>query len=181
MKILRLLLFEECNRDCSGCINKRWDLKSLPVAKSFNEYDVILLTGGEPMLRPLFVVDTITNIKKETDAKIFVYTAKLDTPCEVLIILDYSDGMCVTLHEQKDVEHFVELDRQLTQLWEHPNCSFPSKSLRLNVFEGVDINLGDYPLWTSRVKKYRTEDSYLPKGEVFMRLTDPKQEGVLIS
>ena len=32
---LRLLLFEECDRDCPGCCNRDWDLRSLPVCRDF--------------------------------------------------------------------------------------------------------------------------------------------------
>ena len=42
---LRLLLFEECDRDCPGCCNRDWDLRSLPVCRDFTPYQVIMLTG----------------------------------------------------------------------------------------------------------------------------------------
>lgn len=32
---LRLLLFEECDRDCPGCCNRDWDLRSFPVCRDF--------------------------------------------------------------------------------------------------------------------------------------------------
>jgi molybdenum cofactor biosynthesis enzyme MoaA len=44
MKKLRLLVTSECNRSCSGCCNKEWDLDKLPVCESYKDYDEIYLT-----------------------------------------------------------------------------------------------------------------------------------------
>ncbi|MBU1087771.1 MAG: hypothetical protein KKD05_09695, partial [Candidatus Omnitrophica bacterium] len=57
MKKLRLLLFTECNRNCNGCCNNDWDLKSLLNEHLFKEYSEILLTGGEPMLHPELILE----------------------------------------------------------------------------------------------------------------------------
>lgn len=65
MKKLRLLLFKECHRGCEGCCNKDWDLKSLLKADNFLPYDEILLTGGEPMLDPLLVIDAAERIRAQ--------------------------------------------------------------------------------------------------------------------
>lgn len=46
MKKLRLLLHEECNRNCKGCCNKDWDLNALEIEDDFTDYDEILITGG---------------------------------------------------------------------------------------------------------------------------------------
>ena len=56
---LRLLLFEECDRDGPGCCNRDWDLRSLPVCRDFTPYQVIMLTGGEPMLHPEIIREAV--------------------------------------------------------------------------------------------------------------------------
>ena len=56
MKKLRLLLTENCNRECKGCCNTDWDIKNLPEISAdeiINEnFDLIMITGGEPLLYP---------------------------------------------------------------------------------------------------------------------------------
>ena len=59
-KTLRLLLFEDCNRNCKKCCNKQWDLKLLPEVGSFKDWDEIILTGGEPAAAVM--VDAITRL-----------------------------------------------------------------------------------------------------------------------
>jgi len=65
-KHLRLLLFEACNRKCRMCCNKSLDLQSLPVVQSFSEYELIMLTGGEPLLRPHVIAEAVGRIRQET-------------------------------------------------------------------------------------------------------------------
>ena len=111
MKTLRLLLFRECDRACKGCCNKDWDLDNLEVCQSFKGYKEIILTGGEPMLNPALVKATVNKIRSENFmAKVYMYTAKVNT-LSIVDILDYLDGLTVTLHEQKDVEDFEIFDQ----------------------------------------------------------------------
>ena len=107
VKKLRLLLFEKCERNCDGCCNELYDLKALPVEENFGQYDVVLLTGGEPMLEPQFVIDTAMEITKQDPmTKIYVYTAKVDDIEATLGVMFATNGLTVTLHGQEDVEPF---------------------------------------------------------------------------
>ncbi len=155
MRILRLLLFSACNRACPGCCNNQWDLDALPVAADFRGYDMILLTGGEPMLNPRLVAATAHRIRCQTDASIILYTAKPERLPEVMPFLD---GVTVTLHEQADVPTFRRAAAKL------------NGSRRVNVFKGV--NVPDMPGWTMKRNMEWIEDCPLPEGEVFMRLSD---------
>ena len=110
MKELRLLLFKDCNRKCKGCCNKDWDLDNLPVCKSFKDYKTIMLTGGEPMLNPKLVEETIMAIRRiNKTAKIIMYTAKVDH-YNILYICKLLDGLTLTLHKQSDVKDFQILN-----------------------------------------------------------------------
>ena len=162
MKKLRLLLFKDCNRSCAGCCNQYWDLDSLEICNSFKEYDVIMLTGGEPMLKPDLVRKVIKNIREENSkCKIYMYTAKTNSN-EIYEILKLLDGICVTFHDQSDVHDFVFLD--------YMTSNTTDKSLRLNVFEGIDITKLYLDRWKVRTNIVWDTECPLPENEVLMRL-----------
>ena len=164
MKKLRLVLFENCNRSCPGCCNKDWDLKHLSVVESYSEYDVVMLTGGEPMLNPELIIETAWKIREVSDAKIYVYTAKVDNVMAMLAVLNFVDGITVTLHEQSDVKPFLQFDYDL-------NCMCIDKSLRLNIFKGINIKEEDlYADWIIKDNITWIKNCPLPKDEILMRL-----------
>lgn len=165
MNILRLLMFSACNRACPGCCNKQWDLDALPVVTDYSNFDMVILTGGEPMLNPTLVAMTAGRIRAQTMAPVILYTAK---PERLPSIMRWLDGVTVTLHEQADVDPFLDVAAQLTG---------EGHSLRVNVFAGVDVP--EVPGWETKRNIEWIEDCPLPEGEVFMRLSDqPPLRGV---
>ena len=162
---LRLLITDKCDRSCEGCCNKQWDLQSLPVAGGFSKYDMIMLTGGEPMLFPSIIKSVVREIRvTNKDAPIIVYTAKVDEIDGFFDVYYHVDGFTVTLHEQKDVEPWYYI-RQLILLNEKP------MSLRLNVFKGVELGDCDTTGWIVKRDIDWIEDCPLPEDEEFMRYT----------
>lgn len=154
---LRLLLFEECRRNCPGCCNRDWNLKVLPACRDYTPYRIIMLTGGEPMLHPEVVRSAVATIRAQTDAPIYLYTAMVDGLDDLLPILD---GVTVTLHEETDVAPF--------ERFIHTAKNLAGKSLRLNVFEEAgdvtcpaDWQVKDHIQWIPNCP--------LPDGEVLMR------------
>ena len=170
MKKLRLLLFEECNRSCPGCCNKDWDLKSLPRVKEADlpSFDEIMLTGGEPMLHPTILLSTVGWIRTISNAKVYLYTAKVDELYLALSILSILDGICVTLHDQGDVAPFELFAKAVNR---SERCKH--KSLRINIFQGVRFPKWWFlRFWRWKIKRkiQWIENCPLPKDEVFMRL-----------
>ncbi len=170
---LRLLLFEKCNRNCKGCCNKDFDLKNLPIADndSIRGKDMIILTGGEPMLNPSLIIRVTQDIKSVSAAPVIVYTAKIDDYDTTINVLQYVDGMTVTLHKQDDVEHLARLHQHI------PESLLYGKLLRLNVFKGVSIPMGfelsgDAYHWLIKDEIEWIKNCPLPEGEVFMRLKE---------
>ena len=161
MKTLRLLLFEACNRKCPGCCNKDWNLGGLPVASSFKGYKEIILTGGEPMLRPHLIKQVADRIREDTTAKIYVYTAKVDDIKEALSVLESVDGLTVTLHEPADLEPFRRFDAA------RKARGIEGKSLRLNIFFNVETIQPEG--WKVKAGIEWIKDCPLPSNEVFMR------------
>lgn len=164
MKILRLLLNTNCDRSCSGCCNKQWDLLSLPRVEYFCDYKMILLTGGEPMLKPDLVRKAIREIREDTQAPIILYTAKVDKILEVSNILAMIDGMTLSLHEQKDVLNFEIFNKFLRH-----SSMLHSKSLRLNVFKDINLDSVDTNIWKVKTNIIYINPCPLPENEVFMR------------
>jgi len=165
MKKLRLLISKDCNRSCEGCCDKGRDLDALPVCKDFRGYDEIILTGGEPMLKMELVKRTILKIRKESNAKIYMYTAAVEQYENFTDLLDLLDGITLTLHEQKDADNFKKLDYIYIcgRFW-----VYKLKSLRLNVFEGINFKASINWIIKDNIKWIK--NCPLPSDEVFMKL-----------
>jgi hypothetical protein len=168
---LRLLITEECNRNCKLCCNKNWDLQALPVCSDYTGYREIILTGGEPLLRPDLVRRVVAEIREQTDAPIYLYTAKIDDVRTVIDILSIIDGITVTLHDETDFVPFKRLNDYLERYsYLH---YLPGKSLRLKSFEVLSQAWIDSLIyWDYRGCFQWIENCPLPQGEVFMRLND---------
>lgn len=171
---LRLLLFEKCNRNCVGCCNKDWNLSILPIEDDFRHYRLIILTGGEPMLDPDLVIDTAKRIRKVNDCPIILYTAKIDDIDSVFRVLEYLDGMTLTLHDYNDWIPFVLFNTAMIshRLFE----KYDEKSFRLNIFREVFYTQQKYfpkdyfPNWKIKNNIEWIRNCPLPEDEVFCRL-----------
>ncbi len=163
MRKLRLLLFEECEKNCSGCCNKDWNLSDLPVVMSYTGYSEIILTGGEPLLHPDVVKYVIKDIRKRTRTPIYLYTA-ISYSALFLDILQYVDGICLTIHEQKDILSFNTLNEILIE------TAIKNKSLRLNIFSNIKLGNVDLNKWNVKDNIKWIKNGPLPKNEIFMRL-----------
>ena len=165
MRKLRLLITEECNRNCPGCCNKDWDLSTLPIETDFTGYDEILITGGEPMLEPQRVMDVATAIRIIAPyTKIYMYTAKTEPVYDILEAMLVLDGITVTLHVQHDVQALAGLDHLLAM---EPDLAY--KSLRLNVFNDITLCKLQSP-WVVKRDMVWIPNCPLPENEVFKKL-----------
>jgi hypothetical protein len=166
MKKLRLLVTEDCDRSCPGCCNKDWDLAGLPVLDLTKPiaYDEVILTGGEPLLHPTYLVNLVEVLRtiSPPSCKVYVYTA---CPSGIPLVLGAVDGVTLTLHEQSDIWDFGKLLDGLT-----PDQT-EGKSLRLNVFRGVKLpDFVDLSAWKVKADVVWKKDCPLPADEEFWRL-----------
>jgi organic radical activating enzyme len=173
MKKIRLLLTEECDRNCSGCCNHHIKPTSEITTSEFlkgveeTHYNEIILTGGEPLLFPEKLKELLKEIfvVVEPNVKIILYTAHIKNLIEVVdSFLEYMiDSVTLTIHEQSDVEDFYKLNEK--------NFNFTSKP-RLNVFTGVvfdkPVNLKG---WDVKFVKW-IENCPLPENEELVKLKD---------
>lgn len=165
MKSLRLLLFNECDRSCKLCVNKQHDLSQVPKVVTFAEFNEVILTGGEPLLKPDLVLSTIKRIREENSCPIYMYTAKVNDPLVFLQVLEALDGVTVTLHTKKDVLPFLRINDAI----EAQSDIYKNKSLRLSVFRNIEVPV-QLSHWIVKKDLVWRKDCPLPENEVFMRL-----------
>jgi hypothetical protein len=167
MKKLRLLLTEECNRSCEGCCNNDWDLQSLNQVDwgALPLYKEVMITGGEPMLKPKGLFNIVSMIRAYAFVPIYLYTAKTNVPLALVAALAIVDGITLTIHEQADVNNFVEFWWYAKQL---PDIK--QKSLRLNIFKGIDMSNVNTRGWKIQDEMVWMKDCPLPTDEIFQRV-----------
>jgi MoaA/NifB/PqqE/SkfB family radical SAM enzyme len=160
---LRILIFKECHKHCEGCCNEDWDLSTLPGTDDFKNYEELLITGGEPMLKPKKVKELISDIRKQNKkGKIFLYTA-MPQHKELPKILKSINGITITIHEQEDVIDFYEFVR---------NAGIDlikSKSMRLNIFENCEVDKKYLEGFVVKENMVWIKDCPLPAREIFVK------------
>jgi hypothetical protein len=167
---LRLLITEECNRNCEGCCNQFWDFDSLPVfnINELTEYNELIITGGEPMLIHE-VCSSLAYLAHyiNPDILVYLYTAKTKPLNQLTYIMPLIDGICITIHEQSDVEPFI-----MFHDWIMETDAYVGKSLRLNIFDQTIKIATDHlrKIWKIKDKKW-IPHKHLNKNEVFKKLT----------
>lgn len=171
-KKLRLLITEECVRQCPQCCNKQFNVEGIPIVEHFN-YDEIMITGGEPFLFPYDVRTMVATIRSTNKLlghripKIYVYTAPFEKRLDRIRIYQqlFADGFTITLHHQSEVDKFVFFAKYLSQMG-LDNCL----SLRLNLHENVTIpEKANLSKWAVKQISWQKECP-LPEGEDFRRI-----------
>lgn len=174
---LRLIVTDKCHNRCPLCCNNRFDLSQLPIVDRW-DYDEIMFTGGEPMLKPHELTFLVRSIRKIHFAmghkcKYYLYTALPFIARDTLNTLMYFSGICVTPHTQRDVDVFVELN-QLLMAWAATSPFFwDDHSLRLNLFPESKAMLPediDLSLWSVKDMRW-IKDCPVPEGEDLRRIS----------
>jgi len=161
----RLIVTYKCPRNCEGCCNKDWPYESAKPIQHFN-YEILILTGGEPLLFPDKVVQLAQQIKMASGGKVIMYTAMMKG---LLDVLPYLDGITLTLHEPADVDEFnVWAFKHDKKLWDS------GKSLRLNVFRSAEEGKEIFNTGVFKVKNHIEwlKDCPLPAGEELFELPE---------
>lgn len=171
MKKLRLLVTEACHKSCAGCCNKEWNLKKLPQVVTFNGFDEVSITGGEPTLLPVEkLIGLLREIAWDKYITTYLYTANVD-PTVIVRVVKYLCGITFTLHDQEDADKFAEYDKALHAVTDGGEYTPKGAlNLRLNVFKGITIPDNLLCNWTIRPEKEWIKNCPLPEDEVFMRL-----------
>lgn len=117
------------------------------------------------MLRPDVIRSAVTDIRKQADTKIILYTAMTKGLDEVIPLLD---GVTLTLHVPDDVQAFIDFDDRAQNL--------NDKMRRLNVFTEAGKVTTSFR-WAVKNNIKWIGNCPLPTNEVFMRQKQIKPEG----
>ncbi len=109
----RVILTRKCNRKCPDCPNNAVDFDSIKKTNLSNllEYDELILTGGEPMLRGDKTLETVRQLRLHYKKPIYLYTAHFNVKNRKYFeeILELIDGITFTLHYNATAEEVIQL------------------------------------------------------------------------
>ena len=168
MNKARVLITRECLKDCQGCCNNyNQIMKGAQYINHINELpfdlDEILITGGEPLLRPSRTFRIVKTLAANyPDSKLYLYSAFYSPALEVMI--PYLNGLHYTIHKNEtawDIELFNALQDLLTRY----KRKWAKKSFRLYIENGVKIvfRIKAYSWSNIRITKWLTEKELLEK------------------
>ncbi len=133
----RLIITFECERGCTYCCNRYTRImsqaKRIPDVSPLRGFDIVCITGGEPMLSPDKTLAVIRDIRRECNgAAVYLYTALLAEAMPE--VLDAVDGVHFTLHDgatEGDISDFHNLQDMLEgrdgsyRLYVNPSVRWP--------------------------------------------------------
>ncbi len=179
MKIARVIITFKCLRKCAGCCNTYKSIMS--VAKlldditTLKDYDIVMITGGEPMLMPDRVIDLSKQLRSVSKCKIYLYTAYHKKLEDLVSVLHYVDGIQYSLHAEAtpyDIDDFHSFQNSIS--------GYINKSFRLFIDNRIIHFVKILPMLWKRVeiKHWLTEEELLnkqtnglPAGEELFILT----------
>jgi len=177
MKKARVMITQVCNRDCSYCCNTAEMMAMSEVKKldSIRGFDEVMITGGEPLLRPEATEAILDVLRRQNpDAKFYLYTAWCPRGHTDVMrsILSKLDGIQYTLHtgsSEEDIERFARMEELVSRRrWGGPGEAF---SARLYIVPGMWRRFNLQPdSWTRIEKKPWVENCPLPEGETLITL-----------
>jgi len=158
LKTARVITTLKCTKNCSYCSNKmdhiKKQMKQLSNIDDLLNYDLICLTGGEPLLvfeRISKLITGLRNVKPE----ILIYMYSSIWTENFRYLLPYLDGVHYTLHDYQpfndNANHFYK-----SQFLFYDN---PNKSYRLSLSPNITAPLPLIPnVWKEvRIKKWFSE------------------------
>lgn len=172
LKTARLITTLKCTRNCSYCANKMGHVKdqmqTIPtkdIGLFLRRYDLVCITGGEPLLEFEKVSEIITNLRAVRQNILIYMYASIWTK-DLQFLIPYLDGIHYTIHEYLpfsdylNTKHFVD-SQELFRL-------YPNKSFRLSLSPDIRNPVPIVPeIWKEiRVKKwFSPEENIVPVHE----------------
>lgn len=169
MRKARVLITERCLRLCAGCCNKYERIMQQMIAVPSLEfledgYDIVCLTGGEPMLEPEYLLTCIEACRAYGVKFVYVYTALyVDHYFEAVI--GASDGIHFTLHAPASTLDIGGLAAAQDDMLHMALAAWRPKTHRLYVDNRIVASVPIIPSAWSRVDI----SPWLTEEEVFRR------------
>lgn len=120
MKLARVLVTTQCNLKCSYCCNKIPEIQksfSMTTMDEFveraKEYDVVNISGGEPLLSEDKLTRLVEDLYTHSNAKIYLYTNGTVLPKSNSRIYRILNGVSIGVHN-----NFNKI-RSNVILWRH--------------------------------------------------------------
>jgi MoaA/NifB/PqqE/SkfB family radical SAM enzyme len=168
----RLLITEECERNCPYCCNQYESIMSkMQTIHGLGElqgYDEVMITGGEPMLDPERTLMIAAELKiRDPERPVYLYTALFDPAIEK--ILDVVDGVHYTVHENASGADVLGLSAFHGMIMNRRG----SYRLFIHPDSGISITLATWVWSRIEMKPWLTEDGCcLPEGEELLLLEE---------
>jgi pyruvate-formate lyase-activating enzyme len=171
----RVIITLECNRKCDGCCNTPdmiYQAAKIPDISHVTDAEEIILTGGEPMLKPDLLLGVLDFLRNREDwtytRKIYLYSALFHRGIEGLYekVIPLVDGFQFTIHKEATYQEVAEL-KKLSQFLKHNRYTFQSLRLCIDtaLFERFHFGNVDLSAWDSVRKMKWIKDCPLPKDE----------------
>lgn len=178
----RVIVTDKCSRECPYCVNKQrgesmfWNAHPLTDVQKLLDFEMILITGGEPLLVYDRVISLLIEIRaREEDIPVILYASRnLITYQKWHRLFKFIDGVTWTIHNEKD-DLVHERDMQDFIDFQMNARIYKDKSFQLNLAPDLcDV----YPLmpevWSSiKIKKW-LDDCPLPDNETLFILPEVK-------
>jgi organic radical activating enzyme len=183
----RVIITLDCPRNCENCCNKEnvfYQHKLLENKEKLLKYDVIMITGGEPMLIPDYVFRFVLWLKNENyKGKIYLYTALYNISLYAAYdsLLTLIDGIHFTVHYEatdKEIKELKELSENvITHTWDFskPRCQSYRLAIDSRLYDKYDFSNINFSQWSVIRKMHWMKECPLPKGEELF-LMDIKNE-----
>jgi len=168
MKTARILITTKCNRTCHYCCNEKDSgLDGALLLESFdtlNDFDAIVISGGEPMLYPGRIIEFIKQIPDRADIKVYLQSATHTKYSDE--VMQYLDGITYTVHEEASLKDVV-----MFQNMQDMAMRYTDKNFRLNVHDNCKQYLPICPNSWGEIRFFHHKDECpIPDNETLFIL-----------
>ena len=173
-KKARLIYTLECNRNCEGCCNDSLDMctiKTIDSIQDLNDYNEMIITGGEPMLNVKKLKKFIQQLRENNGtrhAKIIIQTAYYHDGIHRIAnrtLLREINGLNYTLHDNPSLADMIRLRALIKDLEVVSSHGIFRLNIDARVYSTHDLSNLNLTVFDEVRKMAWKDDCPLPSGE----------------